>query len=411
MRSIMNYRINTTIILLCLFISYWKGATVVHAQENKYDLGQFYPMLQQYADTQDRSLSYLAKDWPELEQWRILGRAKMQELLAFQPDAVPLATEVLESKQKEGYTRFLVRYAVTPFRTTEAYLLIPDNLTEPAPAVIALHDHSGFYYYGKEKITETDNGPRALSDIINKMYEGRPFADELARRGFVVLCPDAYYFGSQKLDIEQIPEKFIDDLPGLQSDDVNERIAAFNSFCSRHENIMARYIFASGTTWPGIMFYDDRRAVDYLLTRPEVDAGRIGCLGLSLGGFRSAHLFGLDPRLKAGVVAGWMTTYPGQINNHLSHHTWMIYVPRQLEFLDLPDVASLNAPNPLMVINCKQDGLYTVEAMQTAAKKLEAIYDKMGAPEHFRAVMYDVPHMLNVDMQNDAIGWLETWLK
>ena len=72
-------------------------------------------------------------------------------------------------------------------------------------------------------------------------------------------------------------------------------------------------------------------------------------MGLSIGGFRSAHLFGLDPRIKAGVVAGWMTSYALQLSNHLRWHTWMIYVPRQHNFLDLPDVASLNAPNPLMV--------------------------------------------------------------
>ncbi|MBN1480325.1 dienelactone hydrolase family protein [candidate division KSB1 bacterium] len=383
---------------------------MVFTQDNKFDVGQFYGMLQHHADTEDMALSYLAKEWPEREQWRILGRAKMQELLAFQPESVALEPDILDSTHKDGYTRFLVRYAVTPFRSTEAYLLIPDGLTEPAPAVIALHDHSAFYYYGKEKITETENRPQALVDIIEKMYEGRPFADEVARRGFVVLCPDVFYFGSQKLDVNQIPENFTDDFSGFQSEDINEYIAAYNSFCGSHENILARYIFASGITWPGILFYDDRRAVDYLLTRPEVDADRIGCMGLSLGGFRSAHLFGLDPRLKVGVVAGWMTTYPGQINNHLSHHTWMIYVPRQLTYLDLPDVASLNAPNPLLVINCRQDGLYTVNAMQTAAYKLEAIYQKMGEPEKFRAIMYDVPHMLNIKMQNDAIDWLIKWL-
>ena len=384
--------------------------TMTGAQQTAFDVGQFYPMLQDYADNQTMALSFLTEDWPELEQWRVLGRAKMQELLAFHPAPVALEPEILESKQKDGYTRYLVRYALTPYRTTEAYLLIPDGLTKPAPAVIALHDHSAFYYCGKEKIAETEGHPQVLSDIIRQMYEGRPYADELVRRGFVVLCPDAFYFGSQKLEITKIPDNFTDEFPGLESEDINESIRAFNRFCGKHENIMARYIFASGTTWPGILFHGDRIAVDYLLTRPEVDPSRIGCIGLSLGGFRSAHLFGLDPRLKAGVVAGWMTTYPGQIDNHLSHHTWMIYVPRQLEFLDLPDVAALNAPNPLMVINCRQDGLYTVEAMESAAEKLAAIYDKMGVRDHFRAKMYDVPHMLNVQMQNDAIAWLEKWL-
>ena len=85
---------------------------------------------------------------------------------------------------------------------------------------------------------------------------------------------------------------------------------------------------------------------------------RVGCMGLSIGGFRAAHLAGLDSRIKAAVVAGWMTTYDSLLKDHLRAHTWMIYVPGQLPFLDLPDVASLNAPNPLLIANCSQDVLF-----------------------------------------------------
>ena len=153
------------------------------------------------------------------------------------------------------------------------------------------------------------------------------------------------------------------------------------------------------------------RAVDYLLTRPEVDPGRIGCMGLSIGGFRSNHLFGLDPRIKAAVAAGWMTTYSSLLHSNLLWHTWMIYVPGQLNFLDLPDVASLNAPNPLMIINCSRDTLFPMEGMRAAEKKLAAIYEKLGASDKFKCTFYDVPHSLNVRMQDDAIAWLEKWLK
>ena len=220
-------------------------------------------------------------------------------------------------------------------------------MTKPAPAVIALHDHGGFYYYGKEKITETENQPEILKEFINGAYGGRPYADELARHGFVVLCPDAFYFGSQRIDTDKLPDYFLKDYPDLKSADKDKEIESYNQFCNTYENIMARYIFASGTTWPGILFHGDRVSVDYLLTRPEVDPARIGCIGLSIGGFRSAHLFGLDPRISVCVDAGWMTSYSQQIDNHLRHHTWMIYVPRQLEFLDLPDVVSLSVPKTI----------------------------------------------------------------
>ena len=388
----------------------FSATSLLSAQENP-STGNIYPMLQEYADKSELPLSYLSRDWPDIEQWRIGGRAKMQELLSYETEAVPLDTEVLGTVNRDGHTRYHIRYAIAPGRTTEAFLLIPDGLTGPAPAVLALHDHGGFYYFGKEKHTATDNAPQPLKDHIDKAYGGRTYAEELAKRGFVVLCPDAFYFGSQRIDPTQASERVKRGYPGLNSSDESERVRTFNKFASSMETPTARTIFTAGTTWPGILFQGDRASVNYLLTRPEVDPDRLGCMGLSIGGFRSAHLFGLDPRIKAGVVAGWMTTYSSLLFGHLLNHTWMIYVPRQHNFLDLPDVASLNAPNALMVINCLQDQLFPIEGMKAADRKLTAIYEKMGAPEKFRCNYYDVPHSLDVKMQDDAIAWLEKWLK
>ncbi|MBK9392112.1 MAG: hypothetical protein IPN68_18695 [Bacteroidetes bacterium] len=56
---------------------------------------------------------------------------------------------------------------------------------------------------------------------------------------------------------------FLKEYPDIKSSDKNKAINAFNQFCSPYENIMARYIFDSGTTWPGILFHSDRVSVDY----------------------------------------------------------------------------------------------------------------------------------------------------
>jgi len=64
-----------------------------------------------------------------------------------------------------------------------------------------------------------------------------------------------------------------------------------------------------------------------------------------------------------------------------------------------------------MIINCKKDLLYSMDAMEAAAGKVAEIYKKAGAPDHFAARWYDVPHSLNVEMQDEAIKWLERWLK
>lgn len=374
------------------------------------DAGNFFPFLDAYAGRSTFALSYLTGTWPDLEQWRILGRAKMHELLRYYPKPASGDAEVLETVRKPGYTRHRVRYGVTSDRQTEAFLLVPDRFKQPCPAILALHDHSGFYYYGKEKVTEGEDPPRVLREFQTRVYESRAVADELARRGYVVLVPDAFYFGSQRLDPATLPEEYVGELEG-RGLGTDAYIEAFNALASRHEHLVAKTIFISGSTWPGILFQGDRIGVDYLLTRPEVDPTRIGCIGLSLGGLRGAHLFGLDPRLKVGVVAGWMTTYRSLVARHVRCHTWMIYVPGQHAYLDLPDVVTLNAPQPLMVINCLQDRLFPIEGTQAAESKIRSVYERLSASERFACNYYDEPHSLKIAAQEDAFAWFDRWLQ
>jgi len=377
------------------------------AMEVKSHAGNYASFLQAYADGRPMPLAY--SEGADPEKRREQGRAKMAELLAYQPAPVPLEPEVLETVQKNGYTRLQVSYNVAPGRRTEAFLLIPNQRSEKAPAVVALHDHGGFYYYGKEKIAETESPLPVLQEHIDRDYGGRTFADQLARRGFVVLVPDAFYFGSQRLDPATLPEEYQATVAGLEPGS-DAYVRAYQGLAGRHEELTAKTIFDTGTTWPGILFQGDRASVDYLLTRPEVDPERIGCMGLSIGGYRSAHLFGLDPRIKAGVVAGWMTTYGSLVKRHLWCHTWMVYIPGQLNWLDLPDVATLNAPRPLMVVNCLQDILFPHQGMRDAEAKIAGVYAAMGKPEKFQCRYYDEPHSLKVPAQEDAIAWLTRWL-
>jgi len=127
---------------------------------------------------------------------------------------------------------------------------------------------------------------------------------------------------------------------------------------SRWRSLKAKTIFAAGATWPGILVWDDMRSVDYLCHRPEVDAKRIGCLGLSIGGLRTAYLIAADARIKVACVAGWMTEFRTQLRNYLRSHTWMVYIPGLYPSLDLADAAAMTAPGALLVQQCDRDNLY-----------------------------------------------------
>ena len=151
------------------------------------------------------------------------------------------------------------------------------------------------------------------------------------------------------------------------------------------------------------MYWDDIRTVDYLLTRPEVDPKRIGCVGLSMGGLRACHLAALDERVKAAVVVGWMASFPAQLQNHIRNtigHTKL--VPGLYRYLDYPDVASLALPSALLVINGSKDTLFELDGVKPCFDKLAACYQKAGVPEKVRTRLYDTPHEFNAEMQTEA---------
>jgi dienelactone hydrolase len=159
------------------------------------------------------------------------------------------------------------------------------------------------------------------------------------------------------------------------------------------------------------MFWDDIRSVDYLVTRPEVDKNRIGCVGLSVGGLRSCHLAALDDRIKAAVVVGWMASFPAQLRRHVRNtigHTKL--VPGLYRYMDYPDIASLALQLALLVINGSRDGLFDLDGVHASFDKLAACYKKAGVPERFRARLYDTPHEFNLEMQNEAWEWLQRWV-
>jgi hypothetical protein len=128
-----------------------------------------------------------------------------------------------------------------------------------------------------------------------------------------------------------------DDWRTRPSSITRERIQSFNSRAGQNEQLVGRTIFAAGFTWSGVMFWDDVRTVDYLLTRPDVDKQRIGCVGLSVGGLRSCHLAG--DRIKG--ARGWMASFPAQ--KHIIHGHACARFHRHLDY---PDVASLAMPTP-----------------------------------------------------------------
>ncbi len=277
------------------------------------------------------------------------------------PEPCDLNVRHRETIQKEGYRIESLYYHAESNDAIPAMLLIPDGVTaeDPAPAIAVWHQHAGQWHLGKTE-------PAGLAG--NPMHHT---GAALAKEGYVVLCPDALCFEER----------------------ADKRLNGRNF--ERFEFL--RYVVEGKCmAWKNIL--DMRRAVDFLVSRPEVDAKNIGCYGHSMG---STHLWLVGPweeRLKCLVGNCCLPTYRG-IHREKLLHCFPNFVPGLYEFGDTPDMAALIAPRALHLNFGDQDRGTPIDDVQWSVERIAAGYDRAGAAEKFTwFVEKDTGHVLSVEM-------------
>jgi len=379
------------------------AATALPASDSGSDIGSLYAFVKSQAAQGEFPLSFLQKEFSDLRSWKRMARQKLLDLLHYAPPACEARAEVKERVDRGDYVQERVYFNTTPDVRVPAFVLVPKKVRLPAPGIVALHDHGGFYVWGKEKLVELPDEHAVLTDFKRQLYAGQSVASALARAGYVVVVIDMFYWGERRLLLADDPSDWRERPPSL----TKERIAAFDRRAGESEQLVARSIESAGFTWPGVMFWDDIRTLDYLAGRPEVDASRIGCVGLSVGAVRSLHLAALDDRIKAAVVVGWMTSFPAQLEHRVRNTIGFTkLVPGLYRHLDYPDVGSLAMPTPLLVINGSKDQLFEPSGVRASFEKLAACYRKAGVPDHVQTRLYDTPHEFNLEMQREAWAFL-----
>lgn len=370
------------------------------------DIGSLYPFIA--SQVTQPTLSFLRPEFTRAAAWRKKARATLLEALHYSPPPCAPKPEVLSRTDHGDYLREELRFSTTPDLRVPATVLVPKGAKGRLPAIIALHDHGGFYLWGREKLLDSTEENPTLTAFKTRYYGGKSIAVELVRQGYLVIVIDMFYWGERRLLLDDDPSDWRERPQSLSP----ERIAAFNKRAGESEGLVGRTIHAAGFTWPGVMLWDDLRTIDYLVTRPDVDPKRIGCVGLSVGGLRTCHLAALDERIQAAVSVCWMASFPAQLRQKVNHTIGnSMIIPGLYHSLDYPDVAALALPRPLLVISGKQDPLFDQAGIQRSFETLHACYQKAGASEKLRTRLYDTPHQFNTEMQTEAWGWLAKWLK
>lgn len=347
----------------------------------------------------------------EFASRRAAARARVTACMAPPPRPEGITAKAGRSWVHDGLAVEEISWQLPYGPPTHALVLKPAGAKGRLPAVLALHDHGRFKFFGKEKIAQTGAAIHPL--VVQhraEAYEGLAWANELARGGYVVLVHDAFAFGSRKVRLADVPPV----LRGKMTDDTDDSpagIGAYNDWAADHEHVMAKSLFSAGTTWPGVFANEDRVALDVLCARPDVDPARVGCGGLSGGGLRTVFLAGLDDRVRCTVCVGMMTTWRDYLLSKSYTHTWMCYVPLLPHDLDYPEILGLRAPLPTLVLNTRDDMFFTRSEMERADGMLARVYASSGQPERYRCSWYPGDHQFNRAMQAEAFAWFEQWLK
>jgi dienelactone hydrolase len=357
------------------------------------------------------SFSWRNGRWRVIEEWRSAARQRLAERVAApQPGPAPQVT-VHRQFTYDGLHIEDLSWQLPYGPPTRAYLLKPAGATGKLPGIVGLHCHGGQKFFGREKITRTSD---EIHPIMQRhqahYYEGVGWANEIAKRGYIVLVHDAFAFASRRILLQDVAEPVRRGMVDPAWDDV-AGIEAYNRWAADHESILAKSLFSAGTTWPGVFLAEDRIALDILCARDDVDPARIGCGGLSGGGLRTVMLAGADERIQCAVAVGMMTTWRDYLLNKSYTHTWMCYVPLLPGELDYPEILGLRAPQPALVLNNIDDALFTMPEMERANQILSEVYARANAHERYRCSFYSGGHKFDGAMQAEAFAWFDQWLK
>lgn len=313
----------------------------------------------------------------EWEKRRADVKAKVIATLGDLPPrpAKPVA-RLVSAEIRSGYRLERLRLDNGVDGTMSALLLVPDGLKGPVPTILWLHSSS---FYHTQLLTPNANGGE------------EPLGETFVKRGWVVFAPDAAWYGDRAGQGPAGPRELTRD---------------------QQASLHKYHLWFGRTLW-GMFVRDDQVALDYLCTRPEVDAKRIGTTGISMGSTRGWWLAAVDDRIAAFVGIACLTRYENLLHHgQLRAHGFYYFVNGLLKHFDTEAVVSLIAPRACLFLTGDLDAGSPADGVRAIADKAGGVYKAVGAADKFRSVLYPgIGHTYTPEMRKEMLAWFDKWLK
>ncbi|MEK6936684.1 MAG: alpha/beta hydrolase family protein [Nanoarchaeota archaeon] len=273
-------------------------------------------------------------------------KKKLLELLNMPFDEVPVdkLLNTYTTIDKGTYTENALTLHTSEYSLASAYLLIPKNLKEKNPAIIAMHQHGENYENGKEEV------------VGNKGEPDLAYGKELVERGYVVFAMDAPLFG-ERLNF------------GGGSGAVQEVNAAQDLFLFGHPPL-------------GVIVQEDLVSLDYLYSLDFIDKDNIGCIGHSFGGVRCMYLAALDERIKVTVLSSSVANIKKELSSGATH-TWFSILPGIARVTETSGILALISPRPLMIVHTDNDPIFPSDETQQNIDSVYGLYGLLEKRENF----------------------------
>ncbi|NEE02222.1 alpha/beta hydrolase family protein [Phytoactinopolyspora halotolerans] len=296
----------------------------------------------------------------DLEAWRAQLAVRLGDVIGLWPEPVDPAPWIEWRAERDGYTETRFVFTAELGADVPCHLLVPDA-DRPVPVIVCLQGHSTGMHNSLARA--------GVHDATPSVPDGdRDFAMQAVAQGYAALTLEQRCFGER---VDKRPEE--------------RRVAALGT-CHHAVHVAALL----GRTMIGERVWDVCRAIDVLAEFPEVDTGRIACLGHSGGGTVAWYAACVDPRIGALMPSSSVCTYRASIGtiDHCSDN----YLPGALRYFDLPDLAGLIAPRPLVVSTGRDDPIFPIDGVHEAMDGIRAIYAAFGAPDRAELVVGDGDH-------------------
>ena len=365
----------------------------------------------------DRLVGRVHDEWPRdlsfpnardggFPTWKNRGLAELRKELII-PGSLgkPVDAIVKDRVDHRDFIEEQIEFAVTPPLRAPATAAIPKNGKERHPAIVILHCMGSLLVYGRERLLAFEGEPAFLTKTRVRFYEGRSLLEEFARRGYLAIAIDAFNFGMRTVLASEDPEEFDKSRRAWTEEEAGSKNAAIRT----NDEIMAlRALNCAGLSLAALIATDDLRTVDYLCSRSDVDAGRIGCTGLSFGSFRANYLCALDERVKAAASVCWLSAMSGILDYNIHGAMGFFALPVPLYGrMDMTDIVGLAAPKPFLAISGWKDRLMQPFGIARAHLRYREIWEAAGAADKLVSIVDDVPHEYNIRMQQTALAFFD----